>query len=193
MDQHELTQIIISWLTISLAFSMGAVFAQGFLPAFTTSFPIIAATLGVGFICHELAHRWVAKKFGCIAFYKMWLPGLALAMGLAVMTQGRLIFAAPGAVLIGGKHLTLRESGLIAVAGPVTNLVAGSLFFLLSMATPQYSLPSIIGGVGAYVNFFLAFFNMIPFPPLDGQKILQWNPMIWGLTIAIAGYMTFLA
>ena len=187
MEQSEMIQILISWITISLAFSMGAVFAQGLLPAFTTSFPIILLTLGTGFILHELAHRQLAKKFGCIAFYKMWTPGLALALGMAIMTQGRMIFAAPGAVLIGGKHLTLRESGLIAVVGPLMNILVGTFFFWLSFST--HNLVALIGAWGAYVNFFLAAFNMIPFPPLDGQKVLQWNPAVWGLTLAIAGGM----
>lgn len=192
MHTDEIIQIIVSWFTISLAFSISAVFAQGFLPAFTTSFPIIAVTLGVGFVFHELGHRWLAKKFGCIAFYKMWLPGLALALGLAVMTQGRLIFAAPGAVLIGGKRLTLKEEGLVAIIGPVTNMIAGTLFLLLGLWAAPNSLLEIIGGVGSYVNFFLAFFNLIPFPPLDGQKVLQWNPMIWMLAIGISAAMVFL-
>jgi len=191
MEQREMVEIIISWVTISLAFSMTALQAQSIFPAFATSFPIILLTLGVGFIFHELGHRWLAKKYGCIAFYKMWVPGLALALGMAIMTGGRLIFAAPGAVLIGGKRLSLRQEGMVALIGPVTNMLAGTLFLLIALRAQPYTLLSTVGSVGAYVNFFLAFFNMIPFPPLDGQKVLQWNPMVWIMALAIAGYMSF--
>ena len=191
MENKELAHIVISWVTISLAFSMTALQAPQMFPAFATSFPIILVTLGVGFILHELAHRWLAKKFGCIAFYKMWWQGLALALGMAVMTQGRLIFAAPGAVLIGGKRLTLQESGLVAVVGPVMNMAVGTLFLLLALASRPYTLLATVGMWGSYINYFLAFFNMIPFPPLDGQKVLQWSPAVWALCIGIAGYMAF--
>ncbi|MCK4328100.1 MAG: site-2 protease family protein [Candidatus Diapherotrites archaeon] len=187
MQNSELIQILISWVTLSLAFSMASVYTHGLLPALTTSFPIILLTLGTGFIFHELGHRWVAKKFGCIAFFKMWWQGLALALGMAIMTGGRLIFAAPGAVMIGGKRLTLRESGLIAVTGPVINLAVGVVFLALSYSSN--TLVSVVGDWGAYINFFLAAFNLIPFPPLDGNKVLQWNPLVWFLAIAAAGYL----
>jgi len=89
--------------------------------------------------------------------------------------------------MIGGKHLTLRESGLVALMGPAVNMVAG-LFFLL-LAGSINNVVALIGAWGAYVNFFLAAFNMIPFPPLDGQKVLQWNPAVWAVAIGFAGYM----
>src|SRR5438093_1616122 len=36
----------------------------------------------------------------------------------------------------------------------------------------------------AYINIFLGGFNMVPIPPLDGSKVLAWNPAIWVLVIA---------
>jgi Zn-dependent protease len=38
--------------------------------------------------------------------------------------------------------------------------------------------------VGARFNGFIAFFNMIPFMGLDGQKIFGWNKIVWLLTMA---------
>ncbi|MFC2174704.1 site-2 protease family protein [archaeon] len=187
MENQELMHILISWVTLSLAFSMASVYSHGLLPALTTSFPIILLTLGTGFVFHEMGHRWVAKKFGCIAFFRMWWQGLALALAMAIMTGGRLIFAAPGAVMIGGKRLTLREQGLIAVTGPLVNLSVGVGFLALSYSST--TLLAVIGNWGAYINFFLAAFNLIPFPPLDGNKVLQWNPVVWFLTLAAAAYL----
>jgi Zn-dependent protease len=65
-----------------------------------------------------------------------------------------------------------RDSGLTALAGPVSNIliavVLSVLFHLLS-AFPQlqYILMYVI-----FLNLLLAFFNLIPVPPLDGSKVL---------------------
>jgi len=188
MDKLEIMHITASVVTISLAFSIGALYAG--LPAFLSSFPIVLLTLGVGFVLHEMAHRWMAKRYGCWAVYRAWKPGLAFAVGLALMTGGRFVFAAPGAVHIGGKYLTPKESGMIALAGPIMNIIVG-VFFLLLFSTAADPLVKIIGGTGAWINFFLAFFNMIPFPPLDGSKILQWNTMAWLLPMAVAAFFSY--
>ncbi|MCD6434530.1 MAG: site-2 protease family protein, partial [Candidatus Diapherotrites archaeon] len=44
---------------------------------------------------------------------------------------------------------------------------------------------------GAYINFFLAFFNLLPVPPLDGSKVIVWNKFVWLITIAVAGFASF--
>jgi len=40
--------------------------------------------------------------------------------------------------------------------------------------------------IGANFNGLIAFFNMIPFFGLDGQKIFAWNKLVWILTFAAA-------
>jgi Zn-dependent protease len=41
--------------------------------------------------------------------------------------------------------------------------------------------------LGARINTWLALFNLIPFGPLDGAKILKWSKGIWLVSIAAAG------
>ncbi|MBN3037669.1 MAG: site-2 protease family protein [Candidatus Diapherotrites archaeon] len=187
MDSSEASHILVSVFMLSLAFSVNALYAG--LPSFIASFPIVLLTLGVGFVAHELSHRAVAKRFGCFAFYRAWVPGLMLALGLAVMTGGRFLFAAPGAVHIGGRHLTPRQSAMVSLAGPGMNLLVGLVFLMLT--TSSTFLVRQVASVGAYINFFLAFFNLIPFPPLDGSKIINWNVGVWGAAIGVAAFFVY--
>jgi Zn-dependent protease len=41
--------------------------------------------------------------------------------------------------------------------------------------------------LGVVLNFVLALFNLLPFPPLDGSKIFMWSRMAWISLIITAG------
>ena len=147
-------------------------------------FPII----GLAFIFHETAHKLTAQSFGCWSEYRMWAEGLIIALVLR-LTLG-FTFIAPGAAYFSPfKHgiplqqfkLTKREVGWIGIAGPLINIVLGVLFYIAWLFG---ILPLAINGfsvllLGAYVNFMLAFFNMLPIPPLDGSKVWRWSPILY--------------
>ncbi|MDD2332579.1 MAG: site-2 protease family protein, partial [Candidatus Cloacimonetes bacterium] len=64
-----------------------------------------------------------------------------------------------------------RDSGLVALAGPLSNCLIAVLFALIF----HLSANSLVLNICFYVifmNLLLAFFNLIPFPPLDGSKVL---------------------
>jgi len=65
---------------------------------------------------------------------------------------------------------------LVAVAGPAANLILGVVFGLLYRLAASYldssNLLAIFLSYGAYLNFLLCLFNLIPIPPLDGSKAL---------------------
>lgn len=71
-----------------------------------------------------------------------------------------------------------RKDGMkIALAGPLTNIVAALITSFLihmieSFAMPGSTLISLIGHIIIQVNLSLAFFNLIPIEPLDGFKIV---------------------
>lgn len=184
----ETTQILISLLTISLAFSL-PFFAQGTI---AYGFAIVLLTMGSGFVLHELAHKAVAQRFGAVAYYKAWMEGLALAVIMAIATAGKFVFAAPGAVYIHKKNLTRREDGIISAAGSFTNILLAFFFLWLAAGTlAAKGVVSQIGAYGAVANSFLAFFNMVPIPPLDGSKVFQWNIIVWAAMFFGAAYLTF--
>jgi Zn-dependent protease len=39
--------------------------------------------------------------------------------------------------------------------------------------------------VTMYVSIILAFFNMLPIPPLDGSKVLRWNKIVYVAVMAV--------
>lgn len=170
MDLEEFMHITISVLTISFAFAY--IFQP--TPDFTYNFLLVLITVGPAFLLHELAHKFVAQKYGCYAVYRAWTLGLAFAVFSAVFLG--FVFAAPGAVYIFGPHLTREQNGKIGLSGPLTNLLLALGFIALGIIIPQ---AEEISSVGAYVNAFLGTFNALPFAPMDGEKILKWNKIIW--------------
>jgi len=96
-------------------------------------------------------------------------------------------FFAPGAVYTSTyKRPDPKEEGLISAAGPVANIILAGLFFLLAAGTANSDIWSLVGKFGFQVNLWLAAFNLIPFPPLDGVKILRWNKVVWFVMVVIS-------
>ncbi len=185
MRAKERNDLLISWVTISVAFAF--VLGPGLLNIVDFGFflPISFVGVGTAFIFHELAHRQVARKFGCHAEFRAWTYGLIISLVLPIITFGRFLFAAPGAVYIYGPHLTRKENGIISLAGPATNIIVGITFlaaFIYSVAFLQVGayLLELLATV-AKINIFLALFNLIPFPPLDGSKVIMWDVRVWAL------------
>lgn len=183
MDNLELFDMFISVITISLAFSVAFFYRSAF-----DKFFIVLVTVGMGFLLHEMAHKFVAISYGCEARYVAWMPGLVIAVLFAIVTQGRFIFAAPGWTAIYKQYLTSKEDGVISLAGPMINIILALFFLWLAMFSKNFLLID-IGTFGFFVNSFLALFNLIPIPPLDGSKVISWNPVIWATTFIIAIYL----
>ena len=174
------TEIELRHISISVLALVIAVSGIGFLPLEDVGYrlAVISIPLALGFIAHELVHKYVASRYGYFAVYRMWTLGLAFALLIGLASGGKLLFAAPGAVIILSPHFTRHQSGLIGLAGPATNIVIAGCFFPLSF------LPGLIGGIGfwgARINLWLAFFNLLPFPPLDGEKVFSWSPAVWAV------------
>jgi len=174
MQRSEFLDLFLSWLTISLAFSW--VLSELQYSAMLSKFPVVAIAVGSGFVFHELAHRFVAKKFKAHAFYKAWPFGLAFVLITAVFG---FIFAAPGAVYIYGNHIDRKKNGLISLAGPLTNILLAFIFAVFLFTSLSNSFLWQVGSIGLQINLWLALFNLIPIGPLDGQKVFVWNPIVW--------------
>lgn len=160
---------------------------------------IVAFGVGTGFILHELAHKFTAQKYGYVAGYEASPMGLIMALGLSFMTGGGFVFAAPGAVMIMGKNAQYgyydqvqagKEIAYISVSGAVVNLLLAIIFLFSSLFITD-RLVSIVLWRAAFINVFLAGFNMIPFGPLDGAKVWRYNPVLWGI-VGVPAIILFL-
>ncbi len=179
---RELRDLAVAWIALGVAFALfldrrallAAVGSPGVTALGTVGLLLLRAlvTVGVGFLLHELAHKAVAVRFDQIAEFRADYNMLGLAI---VAALAGFLFAAPGAVYHQGR-ITDRENGLIALAGPVTNLALAGLF--LPVAFLEGSAGA-VGNLGVLVNVLLAAFNMIPFGPLDGKTVLTWNKAVY--------------
>ncbi len=186
---REIKEIIISTLVLGFAFFYPGLGLFSSLNMETLMlYFIYVVIIAFAFIPHELAHKFVAIRYGCFSEYRMWKTGLKFALLMAFITNGGFVMAAPGAVVIsttymdlwGLRHIKLsrKQHGYIAAAGPVANLFIALLFILIPL-----------GGISsdiARVSAFLAFFNLMPIPPLDGSKVFAWDRKIWAVLIISA-------
>ena len=135
---------------------------------------VLASFYVTAFLFHELGHRQVAIHNKLQTKFRLLTYGLLMTL----ISFGR--FALPGAVVVLGLDKISRKTGLCKAAGPSVNLVYGSILFLISFVIPNSLYPlNYIFCIGAYLNFMLGSFNMIPFGILDGQNIWKWNKKVY--------------
>jgi Zn-dependent protease len=140
-----------------------------------------------GFMLHELAHKVVAQRSGAWAEFRAYPMGLVLAIVTALLG---FLLAAPGAVYIQGA-MSRKQNGLISIAGPLTNLALGVSFMGLGLVLQSGLLALALYYVG-WINLLLAVFNLLPFAPMDGSKVLRWNIPVYALTFGTTLVLAFL-
>ena len=131
-------------------------------------------------ILHEIAHGWVANYLGDpTARLKGRLtldprphidPMMTILLPLLLVLSGSpVVFGAAKPVPIDPFNFreTKKDTALTALAGPVTNLLIALIFALLVRVMPLD-----LFCYAVQINVFLAVFNLLPIPPLDGSKVL---------------------
>lgn len=148
------------------------------------AFAIVLVSLTI----HEASHAWTAERLGdptarllgrvslnplvhIDPIGTLLLPLVAAISGLPIIG-----WAKPVPVNISRLRHHRRDFMIIAAAGPLSNLaqavVAGLLFQMLSASTAGYGLVWFVLIQAVQINLLLAFFNLIPIPPLDGGNVL---------------------
>ena len=144
---------------------------------------------------HECAHAWMAERVGDpTARYlgRVTLnpiphidPVGTILFPLIAYTTGAWLFGWAKPVPYNPLNLRDRKWGesLIALAGPLSNVLLAAIFLILAKSILQTSMAASLGDLipavrailnkGIEINIILAIFNMIPVPPLDGSKVLM--------------------
>ncbi|MEM2681948.1 MAG: site-2 protease family protein, partial [Zestosphaera sp.] len=147
---------------------------------------LVYSSVGVGsaFILHELAHRQVARAYDLEARYRAWYLGLLITLAIALInTVAKLpvLFAAPGAVVIYGYwgHVNPLAELRVAESGPLTNIAVGITTWVVLMTIPSTPIVTDVLYYVMRINAWIAFFNLLPLPPLDGFKIFRRSLIEW--------------
>jgi Zn-dependent protease len=144
-------------------------------------------------VAHEAAHAWMANYFGDPTAKNQGRLTLNPAAHYDVF--GTIIFPLLGAftnfAMIGWarpvpieiRNFKNLRKGIfwVSFAGPLANIILGITSALLlaliatkvSPAWDYYTISIRMLRYAVFINFILAFFNLIPLPPLDGSKMVS--------------------
>jgi len=194
ITRREEADLFIAWMAISISFAIIFLRSLGRADIFTALLflGISLLTVGIGFVLHEMAHKYVALHYGFWAEFRKDPIMLVVAVAMAALVG--VVFAAPGATMIydiNGRGISREQNGWISASGPIVNLLlcipfAGLLIYGGTGESLSGSIFSIIGMVGFKVNAMIAAFNMLPVSVLDGRKVADWNLAIFLVLIVIA-------
>lgn len=190
-EVEHLTQATLAF-TLALAFmSVGGIMGALVSPqSFILGGFFWMIAIAPAFIVHEVAHKIIARRYGCWAEFRASPGGLRFGVILAALLG--IVFMAPGAVMVMGKT-TREQFGKISLAGPASNICMWAIgigLILLGLETTEFT--SFINGkqrgileLWCWGNIGLGAFNMIPFGPLDGRKVKTWSNVVYWIWVSV--------
>jgi Zn-dependent protease len=145
---------------------------------------------------HEAAHGWMAEKFGDPTARKQGRITLnpiahidpigTIIFPIILAIMGAPVFGWAKPVIVNPYNLRnpRRDHMFIAAAGPGSNITAAFIGIVIFLLLKRFGIVSITYGGSSeiltlilfyliVINIFLAIFNLIPIPPLDGSGIIE--------------------
>ena len=140
--------------------------------------------------CHEVAHGYIAWRYGdptARMLGRLTLNPLKHIdiFGTLMLVIVGIGWAKPVPVVIENLRNPKKDMVWVSIAGPVTNIllaiVSAGVLRLILMVPPGSGAEinfilqplSYMVAFSVYINLLLAFFNLIPIPPLDGGHVLM--------------------
>ena len=149
-------------------------------------------------VAHEYAHGYAAMRQGDPTAHDLgrltWNPAKHIDPYMTVLLPLMLWFSSGGRFIFGGakpvpvdprnyRHYR-RGDIIVSLAGIATNLVLAAICTLLvvplgmlgrgdTVATPSFAILQEMMLAGVVFNLMLAFFNLLPIPPLDGSHVAK--------------------
>ncbi|PIR70656.1 MAG: site-2 protease family protein [Candidatus Niyogibacteria bacterium CG10_big_fil_rev_8_21_14_0_10_42_19] len=145
------------------------------------------AILIMSVVIHEVSHGYVADSLGdptaryagrlTLNPLKHLDPVGSVIVPVVTYLFGGFIFGWARPVPYNPYNLKnqKRDPGIVAVAGPLSNILVAVVFGLTIRFASLLSIPEAfiqVASLIVFINLLLAFFNLIPIPPLDGSKVL---------------------
>lgn len=215
-SKKEYFHIAVSSLFLSFAFTFNKWGDKTFsVSSGIKNLLLFLILIGVFILVREFGRKIVAKRYEALVEYRIWfikrigfqkhselktqIPiGIILSLLVALISLGRVFFCAVGTFIVsrtlvsrlGYKRANLMEYEIakIALAGPIVSLLLAVVLKLFVNFT-DYNLIELVK-----INVYLAFFNMLPLPGLDGFKVFFGSRYLYnfGLVfIGVAGFLLF--
>lgn len=199
-DKEEVKSIIISSLIFGFIFSFrdwgaGATFdAMYGLRSLITAILIVIISI----LVHVSAQKITGLQIGGEVRFRIWWYGIIIALILTFISNGRLWWLIiPGGVTMKiipefrlGKFrygLDYLKMGIIAFAGPLANIVLGSIFKNIELYLPFTIMSSVLVNKIFLFSLAYAVVSSLPIPPLDGQYMFYgsrlWYVLIFGMIL----------
>lgn len=149
--------------------------------------------VALGIIVHEVAHAWAAARCGDPTATMLGritlnpIPhidpmGLAFYVLTSLTSPFVLGWAKPVPINPRNFHHIKRDTFLVSFAGPASNFIQAILWVLalrlvlalLGQEQPSTLMTFLVNMTyaGVTINLSLAWFNLLPIPPMDGSKML---------------------